>query len=137
MASLLASGAKLTDQALLINALDEDADGALSASAKRIGGPLLFGKIWERLGVVYIIRECCWAFWFMVMRRACFRAASWSGRRKDQSQAWLRGLWLPIFCGLGSPDPAIWVPFGTLAVYVPPSQFSKERPHDQYRRGEP
>ena len=38
-----------------------------------------------------------------------------------------------IFCGLGSPDPAIGVPFGTLAVYVPPSQFSKERPHDQYR----
>ena len=36
---------------LLINALDEDADGALSASAKRIGGPLLFGKIWERLGI--------------------------------------------------------------------------------------
>ena len=48
LASLLASGAKLTDQVLLINALDEDADGALSASAKRIGGPLLFGKIWER-----------------------------------------------------------------------------------------
>src|SRR5208337_2665439 len=39
LASLLASGAKLTDQVLLINALDEDADGALSASAKRIGGP--------------------------------------------------------------------------------------------------
>ena len=30
LASLLASGAKLTDQVLLINALDEDADGALS-----------------------------------------------------------------------------------------------------------
>ena len=45
LASLLASGAKLTDQVLLINALDEDADGALSASAKRIGGPLLFGKM--------------------------------------------------------------------------------------------
>ena len=51
LASLLASGAKLTDQVLLINALDEDTDGALSASAKRIGGPLLFGKIWERLGI--------------------------------------------------------------------------------------
>jgi hypothetical protein len=51
LASLLASGAKLTDQVLLINALDEDADGALSASAKRIGGPLLFSKIWERLGI--------------------------------------------------------------------------------------
>ena len=51
LASLLASGAKLTDQVLLINALDEDTDGALSASAQRIGGPLLFGKIWERLGI--------------------------------------------------------------------------------------
>ena len=51
LASLLASGAKLTDQVLLINALDEDTDGALSASAKRIGGPLLHGKIWERLGI--------------------------------------------------------------------------------------
>ena len=55
LASLLASGAKLTDQVLLINALDEDADGALSVSAKRIGGPLLFGKIWERLGVADVI----------------------------------------------------------------------------------
>ena len=51
LASLLASGAKLTDQVLLINALAEDVSGALSASAKRIGGPLLFGKIWERLGI--------------------------------------------------------------------------------------
>ena len=44
LASLLASGAKLNrDQVLLINALAEDVSGALSASAKRIGGPLLFG----------------------------------------------------------------------------------------------
>jgi hypothetical protein len=55
LASLLAAGAKLTDQVLLINALDEDADGALSVSAKRIGGPLLFGKIWERLGVADVL----------------------------------------------------------------------------------
>ena len=51
LASLIASGAKLTDQVLLIHALDEDADRALSIAAKRIGGPMLFGKIWERLGV--------------------------------------------------------------------------------------
>ena len=57
LASLLASGAKLTDQVLLINALDEDADGALSVSAKRIGGPLLFGKIWERLGVADVLGD--------------------------------------------------------------------------------
>src|ERR1700739_4268808 len=49
LASLIASGAKLTDQVLLISALDHDAEGALSALAKRIGGPLLFGRIWERL----------------------------------------------------------------------------------------
>jgi transposase len=57
LASLLASGAKLTDQVLLINALDEDAEGKLSASAKRIGGPLLFGKIWERLGIRDVLEE--------------------------------------------------------------------------------
>ena len=57
LASLLSSGAKLTDQVLLINALDEDADGALSVSAKRIGGPLLFGRIWERLGIAEVLGD--------------------------------------------------------------------------------
>ena len=38
LASLIASGAKLTDQVLLISALDEDAEGAVSVAAKRIGG---------------------------------------------------------------------------------------------------
>ena len=47
LASLIASGAKLTDQVMLINALDEDADGSLSVAAKRIGGPLLLRRIWE------------------------------------------------------------------------------------------
>ena len=55
LASLIASGAKLTDQVLLINALDEDAEGALSVTAKRIGGPMLFGRIWERLGVADVL----------------------------------------------------------------------------------
>jgi Transposase DDE domain len=57
LASLLASGAKLTDQVLLINALDEDADRSLSIAAKRIGGPLLFGRIWERLGIADVLGE--------------------------------------------------------------------------------
>jgi hypothetical protein len=57
LASLLASGAKLTDQVLLINAIDEDADGSLSIAAKRIGGPLLFGRIWERLGIADVLGE--------------------------------------------------------------------------------
>jgi transposase len=55
LASLLASGAKLTDQVLLINALDEEE--TLSVSAKRIGGPLLFGKIWERLGIPEVLGD--------------------------------------------------------------------------------
>ena len=57
LASLLASGAKLTDQVMLITALDQDEGGALSASAKCIGGPLLFGKIWERLGVGEVLSD--------------------------------------------------------------------------------
>jgi Transposase DDE domain len=42
---------------LLINALDEDASGSLSVAAKRIGGPLLFGRIWERLGIGNVLGE--------------------------------------------------------------------------------
>ena len=57
LASLIASGAKLTDQVLLINALDEDAEGALSVAAKRIGGPMLFGRIWERLGIGAVLDD--------------------------------------------------------------------------------
>ena len=56
LASLIASGAKLTDQVLLIHALDED-EGALSVAAKRIGGPMLFGRIWERLGVADVLAD--------------------------------------------------------------------------------
>ena len=57
LASLLASGAKLTDQVLLITALDEDQGGALAASAKRLGGPLLFGRIWARLGLPEVLAD--------------------------------------------------------------------------------
>ncbi len=57
LASLLASGAKLTDQVLLITTLDEDSGGSLSVAAKRIGGPLLFGRIWERLGIADVLGE--------------------------------------------------------------------------------
>jgi hypothetical protein len=56
LASLLASGAKLTDQVLLISALDEDIDGSLSVAAKRIGGPLLF-SIWKRLGIGEVLDD--------------------------------------------------------------------------------
>ncbi|MGA2495450.1 MAG: IS1634 family transposase [Roseiarcus sp.] len=57
LASLVASGAKLTDQVLLIHALDEDADGPLTVAAKRIGGPLLFGRLWERLGIGEVLGD--------------------------------------------------------------------------------
>jgi len=61
---------------LLINALDEDAEGALSVAAKRIGGPLLFGRIWERLGVadvlIGLLKERAFEF---PVERAVFVAA--------------------------------------------------------------
>jgi hypothetical protein len=53
----LASGAKLTDQVLLIWAFDEDEGGALSALAKRLGAPLLFGKVWEQLGIDEVLAD--------------------------------------------------------------------------------
>ena len=76
LASLIASGAKLTDQVLLINALDEDAEGELSVAAKRIGGPMLFGRLWERLGVADVLADLLKdrAFEFSV-ERAVFVAA--------------------------------------------------------------
>jgi hypothetical protein len=55
LASLLASGAKFTDQVLLINALADDVEGSLSVNAKRIGGPLLFARVWERLGIAEVL----------------------------------------------------------------------------------
>ena len=54
-ASLLASGAKLCDQVMLLNARDKDEDGAFSMSAKRIGGPLLFGRLWEQIGIADVL----------------------------------------------------------------------------------
>ena len=49
LTSLLASGAKLTDQVLLINALDEDIDGSLSVAAKR-------GLVaWRRVGTAFAL----------------------------------------------------------------------------------
>jgi Transposase DDE domain len=50
LAALLASGAKLTDQVLLLQALDDD-DGSLALAGKRIGGPLLFTRLWHQLGI--------------------------------------------------------------------------------------
>ena len=85
LASLLASGAKLTDQVLLIRTLDEDSDGSLSVAAKRIGGPLLFGRIWQRLGLADVLGELLKhrAFEFAVERRL----VNSIGRSKRASKA--------------------------------------------------
>src|ERR671932_777187 len=56
LAALLASGAKFTDQVLLLHALDQD-DGTLAAAARRIGGPLLFGRIWSQLGIPDVLNR--------------------------------------------------------------------------------
>ena len=53
LASLLASGARFCDQVLLIEARDRDDTFALSA--KRIGGPLLFGRLWEEFGIKEVL----------------------------------------------------------------------------------
>ena len=55
LASLLASGARFCDQVLLIEARDKD--DAFTLSAKRIGGPLLFGRLWEELGIQEVLSE--------------------------------------------------------------------------------
>src|SRR5215471_20819354 len=55
LASLLASGARLCDQVLLISARDNDE--AFSLSAKRIGGPLLFGRLWQELGIEDVLDD--------------------------------------------------------------------------------
>lgn len=47
-----------SSQVLLINALDGDAEGALSIAANRIGGPMLFGRIREkRLGIGAVLDD--------------------------------------------------------------------------------
>ncbi len=104
LASLIASGAKLTDQVLLITAVDGDADGALSVAAKRIGGPMLFGKIWERLGIGAVLDDLLKdrAFGFPV-ERAVFVAALHrlfvSGSDRDGS-AWMEDYDIPGAEGL-------------------------------------
>jgi hypothetical protein len=46
LATLLASGARLCDQVLLLSALEREADG-LHLSTRRIGGPMLFERLWQ------------------------------------------------------------------------------------------
>ena len=56
LAALLASGARLCDQVMLLSALERDADGP-RLSARRIGGPLLFERLWEETGCRAVIED--------------------------------------------------------------------------------
>jgi hypothetical protein len=56
LATLLASGARLCNQVMLLSALEGDADG-LRLSTRRIGGPLLFGRLWEQTGCRAVIED--------------------------------------------------------------------------------
>jgi len=54
LASLLASGARFCDQVMLLSTLQADLDGP-RLLAKRIGPPLLFGRLWEHTGCQAVI----------------------------------------------------------------------------------
>jgi hypothetical protein len=56
LASLLASGARLCDQVMLLCAHERDAEGP-RLSTRRIGGPLLFERLWEETGCGAVIRD--------------------------------------------------------------------------------
>jgi transposase len=56
LAALLASGARLCDRVMLLSALERDAEG-LRLSTRRIGGPLLFERLWEETGCGAVIQE--------------------------------------------------------------------------------
>src|SRR3954453_7962514 len=56
LTTLLASGARFCEQVMLLSALD-DPEQAARLSCKRIGGPLLFGRLWERLGIGAVLED--------------------------------------------------------------------------------
>ena len=63
LAALLASGARLCDQVMLLSALERDADG-LRLSARRLGGPLpiLNSAETQLVGITQEIEKIC-ALW--------------------------------------------------------------------------
>ena len=54
LAALLASGARHCEQVLLLSTLQADLDGP-NVLAKRIGAPLLFGRLWEETGCKAVV----------------------------------------------------------------------------------
>jgi hypothetical protein len=56
LAALLASGARHCEQVLLLSALQADLEGP-RVLAKRIGAPLLFGRLWEETGCRAVVED--------------------------------------------------------------------------------
>jgi hypothetical protein len=56
LAALLASGARHCEQVLLLSTLQADLDGP-NVLAKRVGAPLLFGRLWEETGCQAVIED--------------------------------------------------------------------------------
>src|SRR4051794_38945356 len=56
LATLLAPGARFCEQVMPLSAWD-DPEQAPRLSCKRIGGPLLFGRLWERLGIGAVLED--------------------------------------------------------------------------------
>ena len=53
---LLASGARFSEHAMLISALAADAEGP-RLHCRRIGGPLVFGRLWEETGCRAVLED--------------------------------------------------------------------------------
>jgi hypothetical protein len=73
LGSLLASGARFCAHALLLSALAADAEGP-RLQCRRIGGPLLFGRMWEETGCRAVIDELLAERGFEFVERAVFAA---------------------------------------------------------------
>ncbi len=53
---LLASGARFSDHAMLISTLAADAEGP-RLHCRRIGGPLVFGRLWDETGCRAVLED--------------------------------------------------------------------------------
>lgn len=75
LASLLASGARFCEQVLLLSAL-EDADRAPQLGLRRIGAPMVFGRLWDELGCRTVLETLLAGRGFgFAVERAVFAAA--------------------------------------------------------------
>jgi hypothetical protein len=73
---LLASGARFSEHAMLISALAADAEGP-RLHCRRIGGPLVFGRLWEQTGCRAVVDELAGERGFeFAVERAVFATVS-------------------------------------------------------------